>query len=88
MSVNPGFGGQSFIPSVLQKIAALREMIGSAATGTRIEVDGGVGADNIQELQRNGADIFVAGSAVFDGQDPADRARKLAGLLTQPSTAR
>ncbi len=81
MSVNPGFSGQKFIPSVLGKVAALRRTIDRAGLATRIEVDGGVGPDNIADLRRRGADYFVAGSAVFDGGDPARRARDLVDRL-------
>ena len=68
MSVNPGFGGQSFIPHVKQKIAAARAIIDSSGRDIRLEVDGGVKANNIGELAALGADTFVAGSAIF-GQD-------------------
>ncbi len=81
MSVNPGFGGQRFIPAVLPKVAALRRTIDAAGYGARIEVDGGVGPENITDLLRKGAEIFVAGAAVFDGRDPRKRARALASLL-------
>ena len=81
MSVNPGFGGQRFIPASLQKIASLRALIRQAGCAARIEVDGGVGPDNAADLLRHGAEILVAGSAVFDGRDPAQRARDLVGLL-------
>ncbi len=81
MSVNPGFSGQKFIPSVLGKVAALRRTIDRAGLATRIEVDGGVGPDNIADLRRRGADYFVAGSAVFDGGDPVRRARDLVDRL-------
>ncbi len=81
MSVDPGFGGQRFIPSTLSKVETLRRMLDAAGSGARIEVDGGVGADNIGELLRNGAQIFVAGSAIFDGRDPERRTRSLASLL-------
>ncbi len=84
MSVNPGFGGQRFIPSVRGKVAALRLMIESAGVPARIEVDGGIGLDNIADLQQQGAEIFVAGSAVFDGQNPEARARDLCARLVQP----
>jgi len=81
MSVNPGFGGQRFIPSVLAKVAALRARIAERGSAAKIEVDGGVGPDNIVSLLENGAQILVAGSAVFDGRDPQARARALVGLL-------
>ncbi len=65
MSVNPGFGGQRFIPSVRPKIRALREAISASGLQTRIQVDGGVDERNVGELWADGADTFVAGSAVF-----------------------
>lgn len=69
MSVNPGFGGQSFIPSSLEKIRRLRSMIQDRDLTTRIEIDGGVNEQNIEEISSAGADIFVAGSAVFGSRD-------------------
>lgn len=69
MSVNPGFGGQSFIPYVKEKIAAAREMIDVSGYDIRLEVDGGVKVDNIGELAALGADTFVAGSAIFGADD-------------------
>ena len=71
MSVNPGFGGQSFIPHVKQKIAAARQIIDASGRDIRLEVDGGVKADNIGELAALGADTFVAGSAIFAADDYA-----------------
>jgi ribulose-phosphate 3-epimerase len=65
MSVNPGFGGQSFIPSTLDKLRALRAMIDKTGKPIRLEVDGGVKADNIGQIAAAGADAFVAGSAIF-----------------------
>ena len=69
MSVNPGFGGQSFIPSALDKLRKAREMIDRSGRDIRLEVDGGVKADNIGEIARAGADTFVAGSAIFGHSD-------------------
>jgi len=69
MSVNPGFGGQSFIPSVLPKIARVRELIARSGREIRLEVDGGVKVDNIAEVAAAGADTFVAGSAIFGSKD-------------------
>jgi ribulose-phosphate 3-epimerase len=69
MSVNPGFGGQSFIPSALDKLRAVRERIDASGRAIRLEVDGGVKRDNIAEIARAGADTFVAGSAVFSEKD-------------------
>ena len=65
MSVNPGFGGQKFIPSALDKLAKLRKMIDDSGREIRLEIDGGVNADNISEISKAGADTFVAGSAIF-----------------------
>ena len=71
MSVNPGFGGQSFIPSALDKIRALRQRITQRGLATELEVDGGVKIDNIREVVAAGADVLVAGSAVFNTDDYA-----------------
>ncbi|RNF84392.1 ribulose-phosphate 3-epimerase [Montanilutibacter psychrotolerans] len=71
MSVNPGFGGQSFIPSTLAKLRRVREMIDRSGRAIRLEVDGGVKADNIAEIAAAGADSFVAGSAIFGAADYA-----------------
>lgn len=65
MSVNPGFGGQSFIPSTLTKLAEVRQRIDASGLNIRLEVDGGVKVDNIREIAQAGADMFVAGSAIF-----------------------
>lgn len=69
MSVNPGFGGQSFIPSALDKLRRAREMIDASGRDIRLEVDGGVKVDNIGEIAAAGADTFVAGSAIFGADD-------------------
>ena len=66
MSVNPGFGGQSFIASSLEKLKIVRKLIDEKGLSTRLEVDGGVKVDNIQEIAAAGADTFVAGSAIFN----------------------
>lgn len=71
MSVNPGFGGQSFIPSALDKIRALRQRITKRGLSTELEVDGGVKIDNIREVVAAGADVLVAGSAVFNTENYA-----------------
>lgn len=71
MSVNPGFGGQSFIPQTLKKIAAVRRMIDDSGRDIMLEVDGGIKVDNIAEVARAGADTFVAGSAIFGQADYA-----------------
>ncbi|HEY9043694.1 MAG TPA: ribulose-phosphate 3-epimerase [Rheinheimera sp.] len=72
MSVNPGFGGQKFIPQTLNKIAAARKMIDDSGLAIRLEVDGGVTADNIADIAAAGADMFVAGSAIFNAEDYKD----------------
>ena len=69
MSVNPGFGGQSFIPTALEKLRRARELIDRSGRSIRLEVDGGVKVDNIAEIARAGADTFVAGSAIFGQKD-------------------
>jgi ribulose-phosphate 3-epimerase len=69
MSVNPGFGGQKFIPSVLDKVRAVRKLIDASGRPIRLEIDGGVKVDNIGEIARAGADTFVAGSAIFGAKD-------------------
>ena len=83
MSVNPGFGGQKFIPYVLDKVAAARALIDAKGLSTRLEVDGGVTDENIQALARAGADTFVAGSAIFAGGDYAQSIGKLRAALAQ-----
>jgi ribulose-phosphate 3-epimerase len=69
MSVNPGFGGQKFIPGALAKLAEVRRRIDASGRAVRLEIDGGVKADNIGEIARAGADTFVAGSAIFGEKD-------------------
>lgn len=69
MSVNPGFGGQSFIPATLEKLKQARKRIDESGLDIRLEVDGGVKASNIAEIARAGADMFVAGSAIFNQPD-------------------
>lgn len=86
MSVNPGWGGQKFIPHVKDKIRALRGMIRARGCSTLIEVDGGVTEENIAELAAAGADILVAGNAVFGGGDPRQAAARLIALLGEPRT--
>jgi ribulose-phosphate 3-epimerase len=71
MSVNPGFGGQSFIPHTLEKIAAVRKLIDASGRHILLQVDGGIKTDNIAEVARAGADTFVAGSAIFGKPDYA-----------------
>ncbi|GLT14760.1 MULTISPECIES: ribulose-phosphate 3-epimerase [Vibrio] len=69
MSVNPGFGGQSFIPSTLDKLREVRKRIDASGRNIRLEIDGGVKVDNIREIAEAGADMFVAGSAIFNQPD-------------------
>ncbi len=69
MSVNPGFGGQSFIASSLEKLKAVRKLIDSKGLNTRLEIDGGVNVDNIQDISAAGADTFVSGSAIFNTEN-------------------
>ena len=77
MSVNPGFGGQKFIPSALRKITEVRRRIDESGRDVRLEVDGGVKVDNIQAIAAAGADTFVAGSAIFGSKDYAATIRQM-----------
>mgnify|MGYP001131936908 CR=1 FL=1 len=77
MSVNPGFGGQAFIPSSLDKLRRIRERIDRTGKPIRLEIDGGVKPDNIAEIAAAGADTFVAGSAIFGQPDYADVVRRM-----------
>lgn len=77
MSVNPGFGGQKFIPSALDKIKTLRSMINEKNLNIDIQVDGGIGLDNIAEVVSCGANVLVAGSAIFNTPDPALAIKKM-----------
>jgi ribulose-phosphate 3-epimerase len=77
MSVNPGFGGQKFIHTSLDKLRRLRQMIDARGLKTRIEIDGGIDADNIGKIAEAGAEIVVAGSAVFGSGKPAEAVREL-----------
>lgn len=89
MTVNPGFGGQRFIPAVRPKIRALRAAISERGLATRIQVDGGVTADNVHESASDGADVFVAGSAVFRSKThPGDYAGAIAALRGNAAAAR
>ena len=71
MSVNPGFGGQKFIPATLDKLAEARKLIDSSGEDIRLEIDGGVTVQNIRQIAAAGADTFVAGSAIFGVDDYA-----------------
>jgi ribulose-phosphate 3-epimerase len=77
MSVNPGFGGQKFIPGALAKLAAVRERIRASGREIRLEIDGGVKVDNIGAIARAGADTFVAGSAIFGAKDYVATIRRM-----------
>ena len=85
MSVNPGFGGQAFIPETLNKLRAARQLIDASGRDIRLEIDGGVGPDNIGSIAAAGADTFVAGAAIF-GQ--ADRQAAIAALRSALAEAR
>ncbi|MEJ2088686.1 MAG: ribulose-phosphate 3-epimerase, partial [Gammaproteobacteria bacterium] len=84
MSVNPGFGGQKFIPSSLDKVANARELIDASGRELRLEIDGGIKPDNIAAAARAGADTFVAGSAIFGSADYADT---IAAMRAELATA-
>lgn len=81
MSVNPGFGGQAFIPSTLDKVRAVRERIRAAGREVRLEVDGGIKVDNIGAVAAAGADTFVAGSAIFGSADYAATVRAMRAAI-------
>ena len=83
MSVNPGFGGQSFIPSALPKIARVRELIDRSGREIRLEVDGGVKVDNIGAVAAAGADTFVAGSAIFGARDYRATIEEMRGKIAK-----
>ncbi len=88
MSVNPGFGGQSFIPGALEKLRRVRQLIDASGRDIRLEIDGGVKVDNIGEIAAAGADTFVAGSAIFnagDYQDVIARMRQAAAGGRRPA---
>ena len=86
MSVNPGFGGQKFIPSTLQKLKQVRKLIDDSGYDIRLEIDGGVTIDNIAEIARAGADMFVAGSAIFNSPSYADTIASMRKQLAQTQT--
>jgi ribulose-phosphate 3-epimerase len=83
MSVNPGFGGQKFLPGTYEKLRQLVELRARYNRNFRIEVDGGVGPENAAELARAGADILVAGTSVFRAPDPAEAVRRMTELGRQ-----
>ena len=83
MTVNPGFGGQKFIPATFDKITRARRMLTDAKSAATLEVDGGVNRDTIEKVWRAGADTFVAGNAVFAAKDPAAEIRALRARCTE-----
>ncbi|HTA52759.1 MAG TPA: ribulose-phosphate 3-epimerase [Candidatus Acidoferrum sp.] len=88
MSVNPGFGGQKFIPGAIEKIRQLNQGRARYNGAFRIEVDGGVDAENVAELARAGANTFVAGTSIFHTPDPAAAVRNLRKLATEATSQR
>ncbi len=80
MSVNPGFGAQSFIPYTIQKIRDLKTLIVDAGSSAKIEIDGGVSLKNAKEILNAGADVLVAGNAVFASENPKETIKKFKGL--------
>jgi ribulose-phosphate 3-epimerase len=85
MSVNPGFGGQAFIESSVQKLAAARALIDASGRAVRLEIDGGIKADNIRRVADAGADTFVAGSAIFGSGNYAATIGAMREALARPS---
>lgn len=81
MSVNPGYGGQKFIPHTMVKLRQLKKLIGESGANTLIEIDGGVGVGNASELAKAGADVLVAGSSVFRAEDPVAAIAQLNALV-------
>ncbi|HEY5594714.1 MAG TPA: ribulose-phosphate 3-epimerase [Nitrospiria bacterium] len=81
MSVNPGFGGQSFIPSALEKLRRARKMIDQRGLNVELEIDGGVKVENIAAMAQAGADIFVSGSAIFHSKDYKDTIQKMRAAM-------
>lgn len=77
MSVNPGFAGQAFMPEVLEKVSLLRHEIRSKSLQLEVEVDGGIGPENVADVARSGADMIVAGSAIFRSSNPAETLRAM-----------
>jgi ribulose-phosphate 3-epimerase len=83
MTVNPGFGGQRFLPYTLEKVQRLRKVIQHKGLSAKIEVDGGVGLENVPDLVKSGANILVVGSQIFGDPDPAAAVKKLKALAEQ-----
>ena len=81
MSVNPGFGGQAFIPQVVGKLANLRQLVSQQGLNIELEIDGGVKLDNAHKIARAGADIMVAGSAVFGNPHPGEAVKEMRAVI-------
>jgi ribulose-phosphate 3-epimerase len=88
MTVRPGFGGQELLPGAIPKIRRAREMIAAAGAAAEVEVDGGVNLRTLDEVVTSGADVVVAGSAIFDGTDPPSAARRMRARLDALTAAR
>jgi ribulose-phosphate 3-epimerase len=84
MSVEPGFGGQSFIPEVLAKVRTARKLVDTGHLTLLVEIDGGINADTIEQAAEAGVDMFVAGSAVYGADDPS---KAIAALRAQAAAA-
>ena len=87
MSVHPGFGGQSFMSEVLTKVEQARKTVDRQGLRTEVEIDGGIGPDNIRSARDAGADVFVAGSSVFRADDPVAAVAEMRRLLSQERDA-
>jgi ribulose-phosphate 3-epimerase len=87
MSVNPGFGGQSFIPNTLKKLQRVRAVLTAAGSSAPIEIDGGIGLDNVNAVVAAGASILVAGQAIFGTSDPEGATRTLRAAANRTSGA-
>ena len=80
MSVNPGFGGQSFIPGSFDRAQKLRSLVDHHGLKVEIEIDGGIDSDNVREAVEAGVDVVVAGSAIFKAPDPAEKLREMLAI--------
>jgi ribulose-phosphate 3-epimerase len=87
LSVNPGFGGQAFIPQSESKIRAIRALLDRAGSRAPVEIDGGIDASNAERVFRAGASILVVGAAIFDGKDPEQAARRMRAAATAGTAA-
>jgi ribulose-phosphate 3-epimerase len=88
MTIKAGFGGQAFMPEMLQKVRDVRRRVTAKSLAVRVEVDGGIAADTIEQAAEAGADAFVAGTAVYGADDPAEAVRRLRALAARKVTAR